>query len=61
MKKVADMEERSFAFKIDDNYQRKTAVPTELLVDAGVTSHIIKDAKKFRNHDQTLQPENQYR
>ena len=49
MKKV-DMEESSF--KIDDYYPRKT-ISTGLMVDAGVTSHIIRDAKKFKNYNQT--------
>ena len=30
------------------------------MVDAGVTSHIIRDAKKFKNYDQTFKPENNY-
>ena len=31
MKKVADVEESSFAFKIDGYYPRKVTVPMELL------------------------------
>ena len=47
MKKVADVEESSFAFKIDDYYPRKTTIPTRLMVDEGVTRHIIRDANEF--------------
>ena len=47
MKKVADVEESLFVFKMDDYYQRKTTVPTRLLVDAGATSRIIRDERKF--------------
>ena len=60
MKKVPDMEESLFAFKIDDYNLRKTIVPMGLMVDAGAISHIIQDAKKFKNYDQTLQPGNHY-
>ena len=60
MKKVADLEESSFTFKVDGYYPRKMTVPTELMVDAGATSHIIKDAKKLKNYDQTFQLENHY-
>ena len=58
MKKVIDVEESSFAFKIDDYYLRNTTVPTGLMVDTGAAAHIIKDAKKLKNYNQTFQPEN---
>ena len=58
MKKVEDVEESSFGFKVDDCYPRKTTVSTRLMVDAGATSHIIRGAKKSKNYDQSLQPEN---
>ena len=51
-KKVADVEESSFTFKIDNDNPRKVTIPT------GATSHVISDAKKFKNYDQTFQPEN---
>ena len=60
MKNVADLEESSFAFKMDDFYRRKTTVCTRLMVDARATIHIIKNAKKLKNYNQTFQPENQY-
>ena len=47
MENVGDLEESSFAFKIDDYYQRETSILTELIVDAGATSCIIRDSKKF--------------
>ena len=31
-----------------------------LLVDAGTTSYTIRDVKKFKNYNQTFQPENHY-
>ena len=52
------MEECSFALKIDDHYLKKITVSTRLLVDAVATPHIIRDGKKFKNYDQTFQPEN---
>ena len=54
MKKAADVEECSFAFKMDDYYLRKIIVLTGLLVNTGATSHIIRNAKKFKNYDQTF-------
>ena len=60
MKKVADVEESLFTFKMDDYYLRKMTIPMGLLVNAGATSHIIRDTKKFKNYDQTFQPENHY-
>ena len=55
-KKVADMEERLFTFQIDYYYYytRKTTVPTGLTINTEATSHIIRDAKKFKNHNQTF-------
>ena len=58
MKSLAYAKESSFAFKMDDYYLRKTTVPMGLLVNAGATSHIARDAKKLKNYDQTFQPEN---
>ena len=55
MKNVAEVEENSLAFKIDDYYSKKTTIPTRLMVDAGATSHIIRDAKKAKIYDQTFQ------
>ena len=50
MKKVADVEESSFAFKMDDCYLRKTTIQRGLMVDAEATSQIIRDAKKIKIH-----------
>ena len=58
MKRVADMEESSFAFKMDDYYLKKTTVLTELL--GRRKSYEVSDAKTFLNYDQTFQPENHY-
>ena len=48
MKKVADMEKKLFVSKIDDYFRRKTTVSTGLMVDSGVISYIIRDAKKLQ-------------
>ena len=32
----------------------------ELLVNTNATSHTIREKKKFKNYDQTFQPENHY-
>ena len=58
MKMVANVEESLFAFKIDNYYPRKTTIPTEPMVDAAATTRILRDAKKFKNYDQTFQPGN---
>ena len=47
MKNVADIEECSFASKIDDFYPRKTTVFTGLMSDAGASSYIIRDVKNL--------------
>ena len=60
MKKAEDVEECSLAFETNDYYQRKITVLTGLMADLGATSHIIRDAKKFKYYDQTFQSENRY-
>ena len=35
-----------------------TTIPMRLIVDVGVTSHIIRDAKEFKNYDQSFQSDN---
>ena len=58
LEKVEDVEESSFAFKMNDYNLRKTKLPKGLLVDAGAISHIIRDTKEFKNYDQIFKPEN---
>ena len=60
MKKLTNKEKCSLAIKMNDYYLRKMTVTMGLLVDAGATSHIIREAKKFKNYDQTFQSENHY-
>ena len=52
-------EDSSFVFKINDRPQR-TVERKRIMVDAGATSHIIKDIERFKNFDDSFQPDNHF-
>ena len=57
--KKAAVEDCSFVFKINDQ-QEKTVIRKGLMVDAGATSHIIKDISKFKTFDDSFQLDNHF-
>ena len=59
MKEVVNVEECLYTFKMDDYYLNITVL-SGLLVNTGTILHISRDTKKFKNYDQTFQPENHY-
>ena len=58
MKATAE-EDSSFVFKINDRPQR-TVESKRIMVDTGATSHIIRDIEKFKNFDDSFQPDNHF-
>ena len=58
-KQAIDAEEENehgYAFKISER-QLNGSRQRGLMVDTGATSHIITDIEKFKNFDNTFQPE----
>ena len=52
-------EDSSFVFKINDRPQR-TIESKRIMVDTGAPSHIIKDIERFKNFDDSFQPDNHF-
>ena len=57
--KAAAEEDSSFVFKINDQPQR-TVESKRIMVDIGTTSYIIKDIERFKNFDDSFQPDNHF-
>ena len=55
----AAVEGSSFVFKINDRPQR-TVESKRIMVDTGATSHIIRDIARFKNFDDSFQPDNHF-
>ena len=56
---AAEEEDNLFVFKINDRPQR-TVESKRIMVDTGATSHIIKDIERFKNFDNSFQPDNHF-
>ena len=59
IKAAAAEENISFVFEINDRPQR-TIESKKIMVDTGATSHIIKDIERFKNFDDSFQPDNHF-
>ena len=59
IKAAEEEEDSSFVFKINDRPQRTIESKT-IMVDMGATSHIIKDIERFKNFDDSFQPDNHF-
>ena len=57
--KAGAEEDSSFVFKINDRPQR-TIESKRIIVDTGATSHIIRDIERFKNFDDSFQPDNHF-
>ena len=57
--KAAAEEYSSFVFGINDRPQR-TVESKRVMVDTRATSHIIKDTERFKNFDDSFQPDNHF-
>ena len=57
--KAAAGEDSSFVFKTNDRPQR-TVESKRIMFDTGATLHIIKDIERFKNFDDSFQPDNHF-
>ena len=59
MKAAAEEKDSLFVFKINDRPQR-TVESKRIMVDTVATSHIIKDIERFKNFDDSFQPDSHF-
>ena len=59
IKAAAEEKDSSLVFKINDRPQ-STVESKRIMVDTGATSHIIKDIERFKNFDDSFQPDNHF-
>ena len=55
----AAAEDSSFVFGINDRPQR-TVESKRIMVDTGASSHIIRDIERFKNFNDSFQPNNHF-